>query len=141
MFKENNAMKISYNKLWKMLIDKNMNKKLVELLLSVFMPASLFVAFPGTFSQEYSGLFMNGLLGGAVTMLLVIIAAKIVYNKKYFPGELSYNAQFAFAFNNATFLGYPLISMAFGERGIIPYCGFIIAFNLALFPQSKKTIL
>lgn len=114
-------------------VDKNMNKKLVELLLSIFMPASLLVAFPGEFSEEYSSLFFMGLVGGFVTMLLVIIAAKIVYNKKFFPGDLSYNAQFAFAFNNATFLGYPLISMAFGERGIIPYCGFIIAFNLALF--------
>lgn len=114
-------------------VDKNMNKKLVELLLSIFMPASLLVAFPGEFSEEYSGLFFMGLVGGFITMLLVIIVGKLIYNNKFFPGDLSYNAQFAFAFNNATFLGYPLISMAFGERGIIPYCGFIIAFNLALF--------
>ncbi len=114
-------------------IDKSTNKKLVNLLLMVFMPASLFNAFPGEYSDEFSELFFMGLVGGVVTMLLVIIAAKIIYNKKFFPGELSYEAQFAFAFNNATFLGYPLISMAFGERGIIPYCGFIIAFNVALF--------
>ena len=114
-------------------IDKGTNKKLVNLLLMVFMPASLFNAFPGEFSEEFSSLFFMGLVGGVVTMLLVILAAKLVYNKKFFPGELSYEAQFSFAFNNATFLGYPLISMAFGERGIVPYCGFIIAFNLALF--------
>ena len=114
-------------------IDKATNKKLVNLLLMVFMPASLFNAFPSEFSEEFSSLFFMGLTGGIVTMLLVIIAAKIVYNKKFFPGKLTYEAQFSFAFNNATFLGYPLISMAFGERGIIPYCGFIIAFNLALF--------
>ena len=114
-------------------IDKSTNKKFVNLLLMVFMPASLFNAFPGEFSEEFSSLFFMGLVGGVVTMLLVIIAAKLVYNKKFFPGELTYEAQFSFAFNNATFLGYPLISMAFGERGIVPYCGFIIAFNLALF--------
>lgn len=114
-------------------IDKNTNKKLVNLLLMVFMPASLFNAFPGEYSEEFSELFFMGLVGGVVTMLLVIIAARLVYNKKFFPGELTYEAQFSFAFNNATFLGYPLINMAFGERGIIPYCGFIIAFNLALF--------
>ncbi len=114
-------------------IEKGTNKKLVNLLLMIFMPASLFNAFPGEFSEEFSDLFFMGLVGGIVTMLLVIIAAKIVYNKKFFPGELTYEAQFSFAFNNATFLGYPLISMAFGERGIVPYCGFIIAFNLALF--------
>ncbi len=114
-------------------IDKNVNKKLVNLLLMIFMPASLFNAFPGEFTAEYSSLFFMGLAGGIATMSIVIVAAKIIYNKKFFPGELTYEAQFSFAFNNATFLGYPLISMAFGERGIIPYCGFIIAFNLALF--------
>lgn len=114
-------------------IDKATNKKLVNLLLMVFMPASLFNAFPGDFSEEFSDLFFMGLVGGIVTMFLVIITARIICNKKFFPGELTYEAQFAFIFNNATFLGYPLISMAFGERGIIPYCGFIIAFNLALF--------
>lgn len=114
-------------------LNKNTNSQLVNLLLMVFMPASLFNAFPGEFSEEYSELFFMGLIGGVVTMLLVIIAAKIVYNKKFFPGELTYEAQFSFAFNNATFLGYPLINMAFGEHGVIPYCGFIIAFNFALF--------
>ncbi len=114
-------------------IDKATNKKLVNLLLMVLMPASLFNAFPGEYSDEFSGLFFMGLTGGVVTMLLVIIAARIVYNKKFFPGELTYEAQFSFDFNNATFLGYPLIHMAFGERGIVPYCGFIIAFNIALF--------
>ncbi|MBQ2659849.1 AEC family transporter [Candidatus Saccharibacteria bacterium] len=114
-------------------IDKNTNKKLVNLLLMVFMPASLFVAFPSEYSAEFSDLFLKGLIGGVVTMVLVIVAAKVIYNKKFFPGELSYESQFAFAFNNATFLGYPLINMAFGERGIVPYCGFIIAFNIALF--------
>ena len=114
-------------------IDKNTNKKLVNLLLMVFMPASLFCAFPTEYSDTYSNLFFEGLIGGAVTMLLVVAAAKILFIKRFFPGELSYNAQFAFIFNNATFLGFPLINMAFGERGIIPYCGFIMAFNLALF--------
>lgn len=114
-------------------IDKSTNKKFVNLLLMVFMPASLFNAFPGEFSEEFSSLLFMGLIAGVVTMFLVIIVAKLVYNKKFFPGELTYEAQFSFAFNNATFLGYPLISMAFGERGIVPYCGFIIAFNLALF--------
>ena len=117
----------------KKLIDKNTNSHLVNLLLSVFMPASLFNAFPKTYSDELSNLFFMGLGGGFVMMLLVIIAAKIVYNKKFFKGALSDEAQFAFAFNNATFLGYPIILTAFGERGVIPYCGFIIAFNLALF--------
>ena len=48
-------------------------------------------------------------------------------------GEFRYESQFAIIFNNATFLGYPIVSTTFGEAGIIAYCGFIIAFNIALF--------
>ena len=46
---------------------------------------------------------------------------------------MRYESQFALVFNNATFLGYPIIASTFGEQGVIPYCGFIIAFNVALF--------
>ena len=114
-------------------VDRNMNKKLVNLLLSVFMPASLLMAFPNEFQTEYTYLFLWGLVGGFATMISAILISKLIYNKKFFPGDMSYYGQFAFIFNNATFLGFPLINMAFGFRGVIPYCGFIIAFNLALF--------
>jgi predicted permease len=97
------------------------------------MPASLFNAFPSSYKEEYSNLFVMGLVAGIVIMLAMIIVAKLIYRKRFFRGELSYEAQFAFIFNNATFLGYPIISSAFGARGVVPYCGFIIAFNFALF--------
>lgn len=47
--------------------------------------------------------------------------------------ELSRESQFALIFNNATFLGYPIVASTFGSAGILAYCGFIIAFNIALF--------
>ena len=59
--------------------------------------------------------------------------AKIIFNQKWYKGKLGYESQFALVFNNATFLGYPIIASTFGEQGVIPYCGFIIAFNIALF--------
>ena len=43
------------------LIDTKFNKILVNLLLTVFMPASLFVAFPSSFDQATSDLFFKGL--------------------------------------------------------------------------------
>ena len=66
-------------------------------------------------------------------MTILIIVSKLIFNESIFKRSLAKEAQFAFIFNNATFLGYPIISTTFGEQGIIPYCGFIIAFNLALF--------
>ena len=115
------------------LISAETNKNLVNLLLSVFMPASLFSAFPATADDSLLNLFFLGLLAGFVVMLSLILLSKLIFNQNLWRKSLATEAQFAFIFNNATFLGYPIISTTFGERGIIPYCGFIIAFNLALF--------
>lgn len=115
------------------LIGKDTNRDIVNLLLTVFMPAALLNAFPSEYSKDSLSLFSQGFIGGFLTMVVMILIAHVIFNKKVFKGELSYEAKFAFIFNNATFLGYPLISTAFGQQGIIPYCGFIVAFNIALF--------
>ena len=115
------------------LIDTKSNRCLVNLLLTVFMPASLFVAFPSEFNEETSDLFFKGLAAGIIVMFALILASRIIFNKAFYKGELRFESQFALIFNNATFLGYPIISSTFGQQGIIPYCGFIIAFNIALF--------
>ena len=115
------------------LIDNKINKGLVNLLLSVFMPASLFIAFPTTYNEEMSHMFFSGLAAGFIVMLALIFLSRIIFSKPFYKGEFRFESQFALIFNNATFLGYPIISSTFGERGIIPYCGFIIAFNIALF--------
>ncbi len=115
------------------LISPKTNKDLVNLLLTVFMPASLFMAFPTSYNDATSDLFKAGLLAGVLVMTALIIASKLIFNKKLYDDKLRYESQFALVFNNATFLGYPIISSTFGEQGVIPYCGFIIAFNIALF--------
>ena len=117
----------------KKIIDTRTNKVIVNLLLTVFMPASLFAAFPAEYKQETSQLFVSGLIAGFIIMFALIILSRIIFDKYFYKGELRYESQFALIFNNATFLGYPIVSSTFGEQGIIPYCGFIIAFNIALF--------
>lgn len=115
------------------LISTKTNADLVNLLLSVFMPAALLNAFPTEFSQDSADLFIKGLLAGLAVMLAMTLAAQLFFSKLFFKGELRYEAKFAFIFNNATFLGYPLISTAFDQSVVIAYCGFIVAFNFALF--------
>ena len=109
------------------------NKELTNLLLTVFMPASLFMAFPSEYNEETLCLFSSGFLAGALVMFMLIILSRIIFNKWWFKGGLRYESQFALIFNNATFLGYPIVVNTFGPTGVIAYCGFIIAFNIALF--------
>lgn len=114
-------------------ISTTTNKELTNLLLTVFMPASLFVAFPSEYNEDSLQLFFAGLVAGFLIMLVLIILSKLIFNKWWFKGGLRYESQFALIFNNATFLGYPIVVNTFGPNGVIAYCGFIIAFNIALF--------
>lgn len=115
------------------LISPATNKQITNLLLTVFMPASLFSAFPSEYNQDSANIFSSGLLAGTIIMFALIIMAKIIFNKKWVKGDLVEESQFALIFNNATFLGYPIVVNTFGPEGILAYCGFIIAFNIALF--------
>ena len=117
---------------WKMISTKT-NQELTNLLLAVFMPASLFVAFPSTYDVSTFNLFTSGLIAGILVMLTLIILSKIMFNKTWLKGDIRYESQFALIFNNATFLGYPIVASTFGPTGIVAYCGFIISFNVALF--------
>ena len=114
-------------------ISTTTNKELTNLLLTVFMPASLFAAFPSEYSEDSLQLFFAGLVAGLLIMLVLILLSKLIFNKWWFKGGLRYESQFALIFNNATFLGYPIVVNTFGPNGVIAYCGFIIAFNIALF--------
>ena len=115
------------------LVSEQTNKQLTNLLLTVVMPAALFSAFPAEYNQESANLFNSGFLAGFLVMFSLIIVARIIFNKKWMKSELSRESQFALIFNNATFLGYPIVVSTFGPAGILAYCGFIVAFNIALF--------
>ena len=115
------------------LIHESTNHQLTNLLLTVFMPASLFMAFPTAYDESSLHLFLSGLAAGAIIMVVLIILAKLIFNKKWMKKGLSHESQFALIFNNATFLGYPIVASTFGPTGILAYCGFIISFNIALF--------
>ena len=115
------------------LISHKTNKDLTNLLLTIFMPASLFIAFPSDYDEASFNLFLSGLIAGAIVMIALIILSKIIFNKGWMKKELANESQFALIFNNATFLGYPIVTSTFGPNGVLAYCGFIIAFNIALF--------
>ena len=115
------------------MISTETNKEITNLLLTVFMPASLFMAFPSEYDETSLNLFFAGIVAGVLIMFTLIILAKIIFNKVWFKGGLRFESQFALIFNNATFLGYQIVVNTFGPSGVIAYCGFIIAFNIALF--------
>jgi predicted permease len=113
-------------------IDEHTNKKLINLLLMVAMPCALFSAFPEVFHMDALWLLVWGLGAGGLIFLIMIILSKLLFMKR-FSRKNHFEYQFAFVFNNAVFLGYPLVSAIFGADGLISYAGFVLVFNLMLF--------
>lgn len=113
-------------------IDEHTNKTIVNLLLLVAMPAALFGAFPGEFKAEELRLFLYGLGGGVAVFTAAILISRLLFPKRKFKRKY-FEYQFAYIFNNATFLGLPLITTMNDGQVPIAYAGFIIVFNLALF--------
>ena len=114
-------------------ISEATNRQLINILLMVAMPCALFGAFPQEFDQSMLDNFLKGMLGGVLVLTAMIIVSKVLFTKKSTRGEMMYESQFALIFNNAAFLGYPLVMTIFGRSAVMPYCGFIIVFNIALF--------
>ncbi|MDO5561692.1 MAG: AEC family transporter [bacterium] len=114
------------------IVNANASKVLANLLLDVAMPCALFIAFPSSFDAQALDLFLKAIVGGLAMMLTAIVVSRFLFkpNKNRYP---YYQHQFAFIFNNASFLGYPLTLAIFGPESMIAYSGLMIVFNLALF--------
>lgn len=108
------------------------NRQLTEILLSVAMPAALFTAFPRQFDYSSLNDFLAGLVGAIVVFATLVMASKILFRPKKLHSR-AHAHQFAFIFNNASFLGYPLVYTLFGETMLMAYGGFSVVFNILLF--------
>lgn len=113
-------------------IVEHTNKQLTNILLSIAMPVSLFMAFPRTFNYDSLNDFLGGFVGGWAIFFALVILSKFIFSPKKLKSHLN-SHRFAFIFNNASFLGYPLVYALFGESMLMAYCGFSVVFNITLF--------
>ena len=113
-------------------VDEHTNKTIINLLLNVAWPCALLGSFPSEYSDTHLENFLWGAGGGLLVLIAVISISRLLFRKKHHPYNY-FEYQFAFIFNNASFLGFPLVSAIYGQDGLVPYSGFIIIFNLALF--------
>lgn len=116
------------------IINQAASKVMTQLLLLVAMPCALFSAFPQQFSRETWHNFLFATFAGAAVLFSGMLIAKALYQRR-FLGKVYRLHQFAYIFNNASFLGYPLVVAVFGQNphSLIYYSGLMLAFNFSLF--------
>lgn len=117
---------------WRKIFPVNISKVVSNLLLMVAMPAALFNSFPNVFDADLLFLFIKAVLFAVLVMTAAVLVARLLFSKRRLKEHFREH-QFAFIFNNASFIGYPLVSATFGVTGLIPYAGLMSVFSFFLF--------
>lgn len=129
------------------LINQAAHQVIANLLLFLAMPCALFAAFPQNYHPASLQMFLFATLAGAATLIVAIVLAAVIFPHRRLGSNHKLH-QFAYIFNNASFLGYPLVVSVFSSDhdALIYYSGLMLAFNLALFSygvylvQKKVTL-
>ena len=114
------------------IINDDAAKFLSNLILSVALPVAFFNSFPAEFSFDKLNLFLWGAACAVITLTILILISQLLFAKKIMK-RANHEYKFAFAFNNTSFIGYPLVSMAYGPDGLVAYAGFMLPWVIALF--------
>ena len=94
------------------------SKPISNILLMVAMPAALFKAFPHTFDSDLFTTFIQAIAFAALAMGTVVLLGKMFFSKRRLKEHFNEH-RFAFIFSNASYVGYPLVLVTFGDDGLI----------------------
>ena len=114
------------------IITDEATKFLSNFILTVALPVAFFCSFPSEFSINDLKLFVWGVGGSIFVLTILILLSQLIFAKKIVK-KANHEYKFAFAFNNTSFIGYPLVSTAFGQEGLVVYAGFMLPWVITLF--------
>ena len=114
------------------IITDEATKFLSTFILTIALPIAFFNSFPNEFNIEDFKLFLWGLFGCIVILTLLILISQVILSKRVVK-KANHEYKFAFAFNNTSFIGYPIVSATFGIDGLVVYAGFMLPWVIALF--------
>ena len=118
----------------KKIVDQEMNKKLSELVLSLFTPVLLFTSFQKDFSKELvTGLMISVLLSAIAFFLIWCICKWVVrkLDKDYAVVELV-----ALMYSNCGFIGIPMAQGIFGAEGVFYMTAYVAMANFLLWSHG-----
>jgi predicted permease len=121
------------------LIDKEMNKKLSDLVLMLVNPLVIFISYQRKFeSALLAGLLLSIVLG-IVTHLFGILLSTLVLRKKNHEADIAIE-RFAVIYSNCGFIGIPLVNGIFGSEGVFYLTAYMTVFNLVVWTHGMVTV-
>ena len=116
------------------IVDEAVNKKLSELVLTLFTPVLLFVSFQKEFSEELlSGLGVSVVLSLVSFAVIWLICKCVVYrqDKDYAAVE-----HIAMMYSNCGFIGIPMAQGIWGTDGVFYMTAYVAAANFLLWSHG-----
>ena len=116
------------------IVDEAVNKKLSELVLTLFTPVLLFISFQKEFSEELlSGLGVSVVLSLVSFAVIWLICKCVVYrqDKEYAAVE-----HIAMMYSNCGFIGIPMAQGIWGTDGVFYMTAYVAAANFLLWSHG-----
>lgn len=111
------------------LIDKDMNKRLSDLVLMLINPFMIFIAY----QRKFEATLLKGLLISLVmafaTHIFGIIISNLFLRKKNHEKDFTIE-RFAVIYSNCGFIGIPLVNGILGSEGVFYITAYMTIFNL-----------
>ncbi|HWT27315.1 MAG TPA: AEC family transporter [Mobilitalea sp.] len=117
------------------LIDKEVNKKISDLVLMLVNPIVIFISYQREFNSELlKGLLISLVLAVATHMFSVIVSMVLVRKGK--SKEDNAIERFAVVYSNCGYIGIPLVNGILGSEGVFYLTAYITIFNLVLWTHG-----
>lgn len=121
------------------LIDKDMNKKLADIVLMLVNPFVIFVSYQRKFEASLLSGLLISLVLAVITHAFGIVISTIVLRKKNHEADISIE-RFAVIYSNCGFIGIPLVNGIFGSEGVFYITAYMTIFNLLVWTHGVITI-
>lgn len=116
------------------IIDESMNKKLSDLVLTIFTPILLFTSFQKDFSEELlSGLIVSIVLSAASFLVIWGISKITVHGKE---PDYACVEHIAIMYSNCGFIGIPMAQGIFGADGVLYMTAYVAMANFLLWSHG-----
>lgn len=116
------------------IVDEEMNKKLSELVLTLFTPVLLFTSFQKKFSKELlSGLGISVLLSLLSFGVIWLICKCVVYRQEK---DYAVVEHIAMMYSNCGFIGIPMAQGIWGTEGVFYMTAYVAAANFLLWSHG-----
>jgi malate permease and related proteins len=121
------------------LIDKDMNKKLADLVLMLVNPFVIFISYQRKFEASLLKGLLISLALAVITHLFGIFLSILVLRKRKREADIAIE-RFAVIYSNCGFIGIPLVNGILGSEGVFYITAYMTIFNLVVWTHGMITM-